>query len=109
MALRHKRSPSLVLTDSLNSLQLIQAWGHRSIGTVLACPERAVVRQFLHCWAGVSAAPVLEKVSAHDGAAAARGCIKAKGNVDVDLSAKKAAAGCVIVGFDRVSKVFSNF
>ena len=40
--------PSLVLTDSLVSLQLIQSWGRRPIAEVIACPDRQEVRCFMH-------------------------------------------------------------
>ena len=88
-------APALVLTDSLSALQLIASWGRRSLGTILSCPERAAVRQFLSVWHGAAAVPTLEKVKAHDDALAAKGYIKARGNVAVDALAKQAAAGSV--------------
>jgi hypothetical protein len=92
---RFHPAPSLVLTDSLSSLQLIQSWGRRSPGVVLACPERLVICQFLYHWASFPTPPVLEKFTAHDDAAAAKGSIKATGNVAVDALAKQAATGSV--------------
>ena len=86
--------PRLVLTDSLCALQLIASWSRRPSSAILSCPERGWVRQFLHQWAGSSVVPTLEKVLAHDDAAAAAGDVKALGNTAVDALAKQAAAGC---------------
>ena len=85
--------PSVVLTDSLCSLQLIGSWGRRSARGVFSCAERPLVRQFLHHWAALPEVPALEKVQAHNDDAAAAGDVKALGNTAVDTLAKEAATG----------------
>jgi len=84
--------PSMVLTDSLVSLQLLHSWGRRSLRAILACPERAEVRRFLHHWQGSPAPPVLVKVKAHDTLAIQIGDPRACGNDLVDGLAKQAAS-----------------
>ena len=58
--------PSLMLTDSLVSLQLIQSWGRRPIAEVIACPDRQEVRCFMYQWLAIPNPPCLGKVKAHD-------------------------------------------
>ena len=84
-------APSLVLTDSLVSLQLIQSWGRRPIAEVIACPDRQEVRCFMHQWYAISNPPCLGKVKAHDLEAVRRGDPRACGNDQVDALAKAAA------------------
>ena len=90
---RFNPCPPLVLTDSLCALQLLGGWGRRPSRAVFACSERALVRQFILQWGEGSRPPMLEKVKAHNDAAAASGDIKAMGNTAVDALAKQAASG----------------
>ena len=85
-------APSLILTDSLTALQLIQRWGSLPVAAVLGCEERAAVRSFVLQWASCPCPPILEKVKAHDDAAAAAGQRKAVGNSTADAVARAAAA-----------------
>jgi hypothetical protein len=85
--------PSLVLTNSLCSLQLLSFWCQRSTSKVLSCPEQAEVRRFLAQWADQCFPPAWEKVKAHDDAALCSGSLKAFGNDRVDGLAKEAARG----------------
>ena len=84
--------PSLVLTDSLNVLQLI-SWGRRSARAVLSCTERVEVRHFISQWLRHPQPSTLEKVQAHDADAVRSGSLKAVGNDQVDGLAKAAAVG----------------
>ena len=86
-------APSLVLTDSLNALQLISSWGRRSARAVLSCTERVEVRHFITQWLRHPQPPTLEKVQAHDADAVRSGALKAVGNDQVDGLAKAAAVG----------------
>ena len=70
-------TPSLELTESLCSLQLIRSWTSRSESQSPSCFER----------------PTLEKVKAHDEAGKNRGNPKSWGNEQADQSSKAAAAG----------------
>ena len=90
---RFQPPPSLVLTDSLNSLQLISSWEQRSSARILACAERVEVRLFLDTWQHSSAPPTLEKVKAHDEQGRSAGNQKSWGNEQVDGLAKLAADG----------------
>ena len=84
--------PSVILTDSLCSLQLIQSWGARSTAQVLSTPDRLEVRQFLYAWDAHPSPPRLEKVKAHDEAGRLAGNLKTMGNEMADALAKRAAA-----------------
>ena len=59
-------SPSLILSDSLCSLQLIRSWGLRSTAASLSSVDRLEVRSFLYQWQDHPHPPMLEKVKAHD-------------------------------------------
>ena len=85
-------APSLVLTDSLNALELISQWGAQSTATVLDREERVEVRRFLHAWRDCPAPPTLEKVKAHNEAGVSAGQQKAIGNALADRAARAAAA-----------------
>ncbi len=89
--------PPLILSDSLCSLQLIGSWGRRPPRVTLACTERSLIREFILQWNVRPAPPVLEKVKAHNDAAAAAGDVKALGNTAVDTLAKQAASGAGVV------------
>ena len=85
--------PSVILTDSLCSLQLIRSWGKRSTASVLLSLDRAEVRAFLYKWQGCPHPPKLEKVKAHDEAGRLAGKLKTLGNDLADSLAEKAAEG----------------
>ena len=85
--------PSLVLTDSLNSLQLLRSWDQRPAAKVLSCVERMEVRLLLDQWQTHSRRPTLEKGEACDEGGCKEGNLKALGNEQVDALAKQAADG----------------
>ena len=83
-------TPSLVLTDSLCSLQQISAWSHKSSAAVLSCADRVEVRRFLSLWTDHPNPPALEKVKAHDDEGIRDGNPKTLGNEKADMLAKQA-------------------
>jgi hypothetical protein len=83
--------PSVLLTDSLASLQLIQTWGRRSAREILSCPVRAEVRLFLAQWQH-AVPPTLAKVKAHDRAAAEAGDARPACGIERADALAKAAA-----------------
>ena len=85
--------PSVILTDSLCSLQLIRSWGKHSTASVLLSLDRAEVRAFLYKWQGCPHPPKLEKVKDHDEAGRLAGKLKTLGNDLADSLAQKAAEG----------------
>ena len=83
--------PSLVLTDSLTALELIQQWGTLPVAAVLRCAERTEVRRFIRAWVDCPNPPTLEKVKAHDAAGVTAGRQKAIGNDLADAGARAVA------------------
>ena len=92
LALSLSPPPRQVLTDSLTSLRLAQAWDSYSSARTLRCPDRIEVRQLVFLAHQLPFAPTLEKVKAHDEAAVAAGYPKALGNATADRLAHSAAS-----------------
>jgi hypothetical protein len=93
---------SHALSDSLCALQYIKGWGFWTHARMLACPDRAEVRRFLHQWEGALLPPVLEKVLAHDEPALLAGKPKTVGNDQADHWAKKATeCGVAVTSLHR--------
>ena len=99
---------SVVLTDSLTSLQLIRNWATWPPARVLRCPDRAEVRQLLHIAQQRPAPPTLEKVKAHNTSAVAAGDPKAIGNDLADQLARAAALGASHPLWDPPSDAFHD-
>ena len=83
--------PPQILTDSLTSLRLAQAWGRWSVARTLQCMDRVEIRQLVHMAVQLPQPPLLEKVKAHDVAAVLAGHPKSVGNDLADSLARCAA------------------